>query len=114
MLRKAIITTTALALIGAFGPAFAAETAGAKVKEAAHETADATRSAAKKTVKATGKVAHKTAQATRHAAHKVANATRRAAGKPEKPPYDGGFHATTTREQRMSDGYASWKRTHRL
>ena len=112
MFKKTMIAAAAIALFGAFGPASAATTVGAKVDNAAHKTAVATRSAAHKTAKVTRKAAHKTVQVTRNAAHKTANATRHAVHRVRHDDRD--FHATTTREQRVSEARANWERNRRM
>ena len=112
MFTRTIIAAAAIATLGVFGPAMAETTAGAKIDNAAHKTAQATRNAAHKTADATRSAAHKTAKVTRKAAHKTANATRHAVHRVRHDDRD--FHATTTREQRVSEARANWERNRRM
>jgi hypothetical protein len=62
---------------------------GRDLKNAGHDTADATKTVGHKTAQTTTHIAHRTAHGTSHAAHKTATGTRnigrRAEGKPTVP-----------------------------
>jgi hypothetical protein len=72
-----------LACSFAMGLAFGAraQTAGQDIKNAGHETKDASKDAAKATGKAVKTGAHKTKEAVKHGTHATASATERGADK---------------------------------
>ncbi len=127
MIRNTIVAAAAVAMLGAFGSTLAETRAEAKVDNAAHATASATRHAAQRTTKGTRHVAHKSAKATRHTAHRTAHATRHSTHKVAHAPHQRAhpamnrtmheapdFRAATSREERMSEAHARWERSRKL
>jgi hypothetical protein len=76
---RTLVLATAFAIGLAFGAM--AQTAGQDIKNAGHETKEASKDAANATGKAVKTGAHKTKEAVKHSAHATASATERGADK---------------------------------